>query len=385
MITLFDSVFICSFFALIYVYFLYPLCVAFLGKVFKRDVKKKDITHRVTVLIAAYNEEDHIGETIKNKLEMNYPSDRLEIIVISDGSTDNTDAIVRSFHDLRVKLLRQDPRGGKTSALNMAVSHAKGDVLVFSDANSIYAPDTLKYLTQNFNDSQVGYVTGKMIYTNPDGNVIGDGCSAYMKYENLLRLLETNINSVVGVDGGVDAMRKELYQPMRADQLPDFIQPLKVVEQGYRVVYESKAILKEQALKHSQEEYKMRVRVSLRSLWALKNMKSLFNPLKYGIFSWQLFSHKLLRYMAIIFLLSLYFSNLVLLWLDQKTILVLFFIGHNLFYLFAYLGYLGEKNGYNLKLFYIPYYFTLINIAAGHAFVKFLRGEKQIIWNPRTG
>ncbi len=173
------------------------------------------------------------------------------MIVISDASDDGTDEIVgrvASEHPGRVRLLRQEPREGKTAALNLAVPQARGEIVVFADANSIYGPDALRRLARNFADPAVGYVTGKMVYVNPDGSLVGDGCSAYMKLENWLRAQETRIGSVVGVDGGVDAVRRRLYRPMRADQLPDFVLPLAVVEQGARVVYEPDALLTEHAL-----------------------------------------------------------------------------------------------------------------------------------------
>ena len=151
----------------------------------------------------------------------------------------------------------------------MAVPLASGEIIVFSDANSLYAPDALRRLLANFADEEVGYVTGRMIYANPDGAPIGEGCSAYMKYENALRLIETRLGSIVGVDGGIDAVRKVLYRPMNAEQLPDFVLPLKVVEQGYRVVYEPEALLWESSLNEAADEYRMRVRVSLRAFWAL--------------------------------------------------------------------------------------------------------------------
>jgi cellulose synthase/poly-beta-1,6-N-acetylglucosamine synthase-like glycosyltransferase len=222
-----------------------------------------------------------------------------------------------------------------------------------------------------------------MIYTNPDGTIVGDGCSAYMKYENFLRKHETKLGSIVGVDGGIDAVRKSLYEPMRADQLPDFILPLKVIEKGYRVVYEPDAILKEESLNSTQDEYRMRVRVSLRSFWALHDMKHLFNLFRYGFFSWQMISHKALRYVAFMILICLYVSN-GLMW-SQGVIYKIFFVLQNAFYGIAYLGLLRGLKGIWFKFAYFPYYFSLLNIAAGHAFVKFLRGEKQVIWRPRVG
>ena len=365
---------------LFYVYLGYPILVFLFSMVRDKRVKKGNCEPRVTILIAAYNEEDSIEGTLKNKLDLNYPKKKLEIIVISDASTDRTDEIVQHYENKGVKLLRQEPRAGKTSALNMAVPETESDILVFSDANSLYAPDTLTKLVQNFSDPNVGYVTGKMIYTNPDGTTIGDGCTAYMKYENYLRRFETKICSIVGVDGGVDAVRKSLYQTMNPDQLPDFVLPLKVVAQGYRVVYEPEAILKETSLKSPKDEYRMRVRVSLRALWALSDMRKLFNLKKFKLFTWQLCSHKVSRYLCFVFLIAVYFTNLALCSF-YKFLLIL----QNVCYLGAIVSLVLEKCGYRLRPLYPLHYFVLLNLAAAHALLKFLLGQKQVIWTPRKG
>ena len=191
MVMILQVLFFISLFMVLYVYMGYPCLAAFLSVFINRPVRKSDFTPQVTILIAAHNEQECIRQTIENKLSLDYPADKIEIIVVSDGSTDKTDEIVKDFASKGVKFLRQKPRAGKTSAINMAVREATGEILVFSDANSIYAPDALKKLVQNFADPDVGYVTGKMIYTNPDGSPIGDGCTAYMKYENCLRRIET--------------------------------------------------------------------------------------------------------------------------------------------------------------------------------------------------
>ena len=170
-----------------YVYLGYPLLIGVIGKIRNRRINKLGIEPEVTILIAAYNEEENIGSTLKNKLELGYPKDKLEIIVISDGSTDNTDEIVKRYESEKVRLIRQEPRAGKTSALNLAVPEAMGQIVLFSDANSLWDPHALRSLVANFADPEVGYVTGKMIYVNPDGNPTGDGCTAYMRYENFLR------------------------------------------------------------------------------------------------------------------------------------------------------------------------------------------------------
>jgi cellulose synthase/poly-beta-1,6-N-acetylglucosamine synthase-like glycosyltransferase len=378
----------------------YPCLAAFLSIFINRPVRKSDFTPQVTILIAAHNEQECIRKTIENKLSLDYPTDKIEIIVVSDGSTDKSDEIVKSFASKSVKLLRQEPRAGKTSAINRAVREATGEILVFSDANSIYAPDALIKLLQNFADPDVGYVTGKMIYTNPDGSPIGDGCTAYMKYENCLRRIETRMGSIVGVDGGIDAARKEIYRPMNPDQLPDFVLPLRVIEQGYRVIYEPEAILKEPSLKAPKDEYKMRVRVSLRALWALWDMRHLLTftrslPSSSGapsplrplassfLYSWQLWSHKVLRYLCFMFLVTAYFSNLAL-W-QEGSFYKFFFILQNLYYLCGIVFPLLNKKGYISQLLYLFNYFVLLNLASAHAFIKFILRQKQVIWTPRKG
>ncbi len=380
--SLLGPIFWISVFLVFYVYFGYPLILWAITAIVKKPVRKKDILPSVTILIAAYNEEECIAATLDNKLSLDYPADRMELIVISDSSDDKTDEIVMSYAQRGVRLLRQSPRAGKTAALNMAVPHATGEILVFSDANSIYATDALKKLTRNFADPSVGYVTGKMIYTNPDGSPVGDGCSAYMKYENWLREKETLLGSVVGVDGGIDAMRKDLYSPLRADQLPDFVQPLKVVEKSYRVIYESEAILKEAALKDSSDEYRMRVRVTLRALWALWDMRKLLVGKGGWLFSWQLWSHKVLRYFCFVFLIAVLISNAFLISnITYAVIFVLQIAG----YCLALLSPVLIKKGVDPFGVRLLNYFVLVNFASLKAALKFLKGEKVVIWAPRTG
>ncbi len=366
-----------------YIYLGYPLIVIFVSMLKQKKIAKGFYQPSVTILTAAFNEERHIEKTVRNKLEIDYPAEKMQIIVISDGSTDRTDAIVQNIADKRVTLVRQAPRAGKTSALNLGATLATGEILIFSDANSIYDKNALNMLLRNFHDPSVGYVTGQMIYINPDGSPVGSGCSAYMKYENMLRRYETELNSIVGVDGGIDAVRKSLYKPMRADQLPDFVLPLNVIEQGYRVVYEKDALLGEVSLTSSEDEYRMRVRVALRALWALWDFKRLFNVFTYKAFSWQLFSHKVLRYLAILFLFGLFLSCAVL--SRNSSFYTAAMISQIAFYAMATASLFAQQLTRKVKLLFIPYYFTLINVASGHSLLKFLMGKKQVIWTPRKG
>jgi cellulose synthase/poly-beta-1,6-N-acetylglucosamine synthase-like glycosyltransferase len=368
---------------LFYVYIGYPILISLAALIVNKKVKKEINLPTVSILISAYNEEKNIGNTIQNKLELDYEPQKIEIIVVSDGSNDTTDEIVKTYAQKRVRLIRQKPRSGKTAALNLAVADATGEIIVFSDANSTWEKNALKHLVHNFNDPQVGYVTGKMIYSNPDGSAIGDGSTAYMHYENFLWQAETLTGSIVGVDGGIDAIRRELYRPMRADQLPDFVLPLMVVEEGYRVVFEPEAVLKESSLDKASDEYKMRVRVSLRSLWALKDMKKMLSLKGFRLYTLQLWSHKVLRYLCFVFLLTAYASNLFL-W-NSGTFFQSTFVLQTLFYVSAALFPFLEGNGIKLRLLRIFYYFCLVNFASAHAFVKFLLGRKQVVWEPRKG
>ncbi len=370
----------------VYIYVGYPVVIKLIAA--RPKTIASDVAHQptVSILIAAFNEEKEIENTIRNKLALDYPQDKLEIIVVSDESEDRTDEIVENIAKdsaISIKLVRQIPRKGKTSGLNLIVPEAMGEIIVFSDANSLYAPNALSELVKNFADMKVGYVTGKMVYTSEDGSLVGDGCSSYMKYENWLREQETKVGSIVGVDGGVDAMRRELYETLNADQLPDFVQPLKVAEKDYRVIYEPSALLKEEALDDPGREYSMRVRVSLRALWALHDMRQLLNPLKHGVFSFQLISHKLLRYLAFIPLIWAFMANCFI--LDEGAIYVLAFLGQIAFYGLAYKGKQSTTDE-NAPVYYtLPYYFTLLNVACLHASWRYIKGEKQVIWKPRAG
>jgi cellulose synthase/poly-beta-1,6-N-acetylglucosamine synthase-like glycosyltransferase len=369
----------------LYPYVLYPLCVALLRLVRPRPVRSGPITPRVTVVISAYNEARQIEATVRNKLDQDYPPALLDVMVASDGSTDETDTLLRGLahQDTRVSYFRQQPRNGKTAALNALVARAEGEIIVFADANSMFRPDTVRRLVSVFADPQVGYATGCMLYVDPHGSLVGDGCTAYMRYENVLRGLETLTGSIVGVDGGVDAVRRSLYQPMRADQLPDLVLPLSVVEQGRRVVFVPDAVLEEETLTSQGAEYRMRVRVALRAFWALRDKRALLNPLRYPLFGWQLFSHKLLRYMSFLPLAVAAVLNWLL-------------VGHGWVYdalaalqccaaVLALLAACGPLRLRSFGLARYSYYFLLLNWTSAVAFTRFLRGEKQVLWQPRTG
>jgi len=370
----------------LYPYILYPALVWLLGKFVHRPIlRDPDFRPTVTIVVAAHNEALLIESTIRNKLQQDYPPDLIDILVVSDASNDGTDEIVRRLASTepRIRLLRQEVRQGKTAALNAACAQATGELMVFSDANSIYRPDALRVLVRNFADPNVGYVTGKMLYSNPDGSLVGDGCTAYMVYENLLRTFETRIGSIVGVDGAIDCIRKSLYRPMNPDQLPDFILSLDVIEQGYRVIYDADAVVMEEALSTDFAEHRMRERVALRGLWAMWDKIVLFNVLRYPLFSWQLVSHKWLRYLSAGPLLTAAVLNWVL--LGHGHIYQIAASVQTLFFLLVAARLLGVRQVADRPLTRYCYYFALLNWSSATAFVKFIGGHKKAIWQPRTG
>jgi cellulose synthase/poly-beta-1,6-N-acetylglucosamine synthase-like glycosyltransferase len=361
-------------------YFLLALAAAGIRR---RGVARADCEPPVTVIIAAHNEAAHIRATLERQLALDYPPAKRQIIVVSDASTDGTDEIVRGFESRGVCLLRQEPRRGKTAALNLAATRATGSVLVFADANSLYAPDAVRRLVRNFADPSVGYVTGRLVYGGDGTTAAGLGCRLYMAYEDRLRRAETAIGSVVGVNGGIDAVRSALYRPMRDDQLPDFVLPLRVAEAGYRVVYDPSATAAEETLTTARQEYRMRVRVAQRAWWALWDVRAVLNVRRHGLVSLQVISHKALRYVAWA-ALPLAYGGAIALW-SSGAVYQAAAVAGSVALLVAVAGARLERLGRPAGIMAIPYYFLLINVAAAHALVRFLRGRRQVTWAPRLG
>jgi len=376
-----ESILIILLATVVYVYAGYPFLMWLIGFARSREIRKAEHYPSVSIVIAAHDEANAIHRTIENKLDIDYPREKREIIVVSDASTDGTDEIVKSFIDKGVRLIRQEPRQGKTAALNRAAAEATGEILIFSDANSIYDDNAIKELAFNFADPHVGYVTGRMEYVASADSHVGTGSNSYMKYENRLRCLETRVGSVVGVDGGIDAVRKNLYTPMDPSLLPDFVLPLNIVEKGYRVIYEPNAILNEEALNQTSDEYRMRIRVALRSFHALWYKRRLFNPFRFGLYSLQLFSHKLLRYLVGFIMIAILLASIA----AQEPWSLAFAGVQAMCYLLALIGLWQNRTRRVHRGFRYPFYFCLINAASSVAFLKFLAGRKQVLWSPRRG
>jgi cellulose synthase/poly-beta-1,6-N-acetylglucosamine synthase-like glycosyltransferase len=362
---------------IIYTYAGYVFLVPLIALFVKRPVRRSDITLPVTFLITAYNEEKYIRTKLEQVLALDYPNDQLELMVASDGSTDRTDDIVREFSARGVILKRVEGRVGKTGTQNEGVKVATGEVVIFSDATTVYDKDAIRKLVRNYADPQVGAVSGRYEYVNPTGASVGIGSILFWKYENFIKSMQTRIRTITGCCGCIYSVRKTAYVPLPSDIISDLVEPLKVIERGYRVVFEPEAVAYEETTEKSTEEFSMRVRVVTRAMRGILYAKSLLNPLRYPFVSFQLVSHKVLRWMVPFFLIGLFVVNLLL--LDHRFYMLVFF-AQAIFYAGAICGLLAERAGIKFRMAAIPLYFCVVNAAALKAFYRVLKGHKAVTW-----
>src|SRR5579859_1408959 len=363
--------------ALLYVYVGYPLMLLCLTSFSRIPQAKPSYTPFLSILIAAYNEEAGIKKKIEQTLDLDYPADQMEVLVLSDGSTDGTEEIVKSFTDPRVRLLHVSGRRGKTNALNEGVLHAHGDVLIFSDATTIYHRQALRYLACNYADSSVGAVSGRYQYFDPQGNSpTGLGTMAFWNYENFIKKMKSTTRTISGCCGCIYSVRKEVYTPLAAEVISDLVQPLHVIRKGYRVVFEDRALAYEETTQSTSEEFSMRVRVVTRGMRGLLSVPALLTPWKFGLVAFQLWSHKILRWLVPFFLLILFGSNLLLwrtpfyrMFLEIQTV----FYALTLLSIWVPVQKLWKPLG-------IPLYFCTLNAAALFSVIEVVRGKKYVVW-----
>jgi len=377
-----EFVFWGSIFLIVYPYALYPLLLLVWASAFPRHVRRGDIEPTVTVLIPAYNEAAAIGATLDAMLAQDYPTGKLRILVVSDASGDGTDDIVRAYQERGVELLRQAERGGKALALNAAVARADGEILVFADANSHFAPSAVRSLVANFADPSVGYVTGSLTLESQASTVSAVGGTAYKRYEETLRLAETTVGSVIGVNGGCDAIRRELYSDIPRELITDFVLPLRVIAGRHRVVFDPSARASERANVELRAEFAMRVRVALRALQGIVHMRRLLNPLRFPSASFCLVSHKVLRYLAYLWLASALLANA---WLAVSSPLYrLLLVLHLGAYALALAGLLAK--GEPTRTWAGVAAYVLMSYAAfAVASWRLLKGQTMATWKPRAG
>jgi cellulose synthase/poly-beta-1,6-N-acetylglucosamine synthase-like glycosyltransferase len=368
---------------LVYAYGGFALVVAAAGLWLRRRVRKLPITPSVTVIIAAYNEENVIAERLENALAFDYPRDRLQILVASDGSTDRTEEIVASYAARRVLLLAL-PRRGKIRTLNAAVARATGKILVFTDANIMCRPGTLRALVANFADPTVGGVAGHTTYTLDSSSESSSyGERLYWRYDTWLKTLESQTGSIVSAHGGLHAIRRVLFRPVPDGAVTDdFAISTGVIAQGYRLVFEPGALASEVAVPQAQREFRRRVRLMTRGLRSLFLRRRLLNPRKHGFYAVVLASHKLARRLVPFALVILAVASIAA-W-PHGPIYRAAVLGQALFYGTALVGFLLRRSrAGRLKPLYIPFYYCLANAACLVAWVHALRGRRIEVWQPQ--
>ena len=368
------------------IYFGYPSLVALLARLRPRPVDRERIHPPVTLVIPAYNEEGVIGEKLENSLELDYPPDRLEVLVVSDGSTDGTDAAVRGFmeeHPGRVRLLRQD-RTGKARALNRGAAEARGEILAFTDANALLDRLALARLVEPFADPLVGGVCAQKRYrvgAGADATEYGEG--VYWRFDQWQKKQESLVGSVFAADGTLYAIRRDLYRPLTdLAQADDIAISTRVVLQGYRLLFEPGAVAWETAPEEGRKELHRKIRVTNHSVRALWNLgPALWTS---GFYSVELLFHKFVRHLVPFFLVPMFIANLLL--APSSPLYAILFAGQAVFYGLAGIGAsIRHRRTGHWRIFSIPYYFCLVNLAALLGVLSILRGERRARWEPRRG
>jgi len=346
----------------------------------KQPSPSLDYLPRVSVLISAYNEESVIEAKILNSLSLNYPNDHLEIVVISDGSDDGTGEIVSRYIGRGVVLRQYEGRLGKTACLNMAVPLAKGEIIVFSDANSEYDRNSLREMMKHFELPKIGFVSGWTKYTAAkDGEAVGS-LGSYARLELLTKTYESIIGSCVGADGAIFAIRKELYRPLNPYDINDFVIPLTIIQQGFRGVLEEKAFCFERTAGSAKGEFHRQVRITNRTIRAIVNNRTLLNPWKFGIFSFELLSHKLCRFLVPLFLMILFTSSLLL--SSRNTFYLMSFIGQIGFYVSAGFARSTKTIPFLSRALAASHTFVMVNLAILMAWITYFQGTTFTTWSP---
>jgi cellulose synthase/poly-beta-1,6-N-acetylglucosamine synthase-like glycosyltransferase len=372
--------FIISIAGIVYTYIGYPALLYLLSRWFGQPVRTADITPSLSIIIAAYNEEKDLARKLDETLALDYPKDKLEIVVASDCSTDRTDDIVRGYAQAGVILHRRPRRLGKTSAQNHAVGASSGEILIFSDATTHYEPDALRKLVRSFADPRVGAVTGTVVYVDRNATDVGLGARSYWGYEFFLKQCESRLSSLLGVCGCLYGVRRSSYARLDEDMSSDFVIASEIYKQGLRTVYDPQAISSEDTNKRGREEFRMRIRIIEQTMSALYRYRELLNPLRHGMYAFQMISHKVMRY-VVPFLLVLAFDANALLARANELFYYLF-LAHILFYCAALFGWISESLSIRLGKLAIPYYFLLANAASLIAFLKFVGGQSHVTWEP---
>jgi biofilm PGA synthesis N-glycosyltransferase PgaC len=360
-----------------YIYFGYPTALYILGKFYRKPKHSPESEYwpSVCLIISAFNEEKILRSKIENSIGLDYPKERFRILVASDGSTDRTNEIAGDYEDLGVSLWSFPVRRGKSAVLNEVMRHVTEEIIVFTDANALFEEDALVRLVKHFANPEIGCVVGKLRYIDRHTSCVGKGESIYWRYESRISRLESVLRSVLVANGSIFAIRGRLFKELYPEVANDFQLPAEIANQGYGVIYDPRAEAVERSTIFWQEEFQRKIRIILRGM---TGFMMLGNSLK-GFRLWQFISHKLLRWMVGLFLMITLISNVFLIeksWFYTSTL-----AAQVLFYLAAFNGWRLRKAKQPGRIFYVPFYFTMVNLAAVVGIFKFIAGHRQRVWD----
>jgi cellulose synthase/poly-beta-1,6-N-acetylglucosamine synthase-like glycosyltransferase len=334
----------------------------------------------VAFVIAAYNEEDFLAEKIENTLQLDYPSSKLQVVVITDGSTDKSKEIAASYPNVQV--YHEDERKGKLHAIHRVYPLLNTDVLIFSDANTAVNSEAVKEIVKHFDHSNVGVVSGEKRVMDSNGETAGKGEGIYWKYESTLKKLDSELGSTMGAAGELFAVRYSCMQDIPGDTIiEDFYLTMKIVSQGSKIVYEPNAYAMESGSANTAEEMKRKVRISAGGLQAIFRLKTLMNPLRFGWISMQFLSHRVMRWaLSPLLLPLLVVSNLVIVLNGNSILYTILLLGQIAFYALAFHGHVLSKSNRSSKLSIIPYYFWLMNYCVYLGLIRLIKSEQTVLW-----
>jgi len=371
---------------IIYCYFGYPFVLSVVAKCLRKVPQKGKCEPTVSIVLSIWNEEDVIKEKLENLLSLDYPREKIEILIGSDGSTDRTNDIVEQFPDPCIHLIEDKERKGKMVTINNLVEQANNEIIVFTDARQMFERGAINALTNNFTDPKIGCVSGELIFSKKDG-ATAQGINLYWNYEKFIRRKESDVHSMMGATGAIYAIRRELFTKIPDNiVLDDMFVPFKIIQKGYRAIIESSARAFDQVADSPKEEHRRKARTlfgNYQIFWIFRHM---FNPMKSPI-ALQLFSHKFLRVLIPFFMIAIFFINWGL--IDQFFYGVLLIL-QIIFYCMAFIGGLARYQKYGILKFIsqictIPYVFCLLNFSALIGFLRFIGARQEIRWEKARG
>jgi len=374
-----DILFWISVFLLVYPYVIYPAIMAVVARVWSSSPPPKGKLAFVSVIIAAYNEANCIARKLESTLSQDYPEDRLEVIVVSDGSTDRTADIVATFLDPRVKLLVQNERTGKSPALNLGVREARGEILVFTDANALFAPGSIRALAEHFTDPKVGLVSGQGLYGEMGNGTSRAVANGYVRLEALIKTGESALGFIGGADGAIYALRRGLYREIAPAHVNDLLHPIAAALAGYISRFDGRAYTVEPSSQGAGQEFQRHVRIIAQGFAIFSDIvPQLFFRARWKEL-WMVCSHRLFRWISLIGLVGLFSASV----LGQGPLYGAALAAQGLFYTTALAGWTAERVGWRLGLFANPYYFCVVSVAGLLGFLRFLKGGAEATWSVR--